>query len=122
MKRLLIVLLACIAAFAAAPEHARAGECGLPSKQRPLWIDFADGNVPYWPMFARPGVIAAAANFIFPPRLREMGAKTVYWEMNLRQRSARPRRPCGRSWSRTGPTGSSIGRLRRRTAPAPGWP
>ena len=44
-------------------------------------------------MFARPGVIAAAANFIFPPRLREMGAKTVYWEMNLRQRVGTPTAP-----------------------------
>jgi hypothetical protein len=93
VKRLLVVLLACIAAFAAVPERARAGECGLPSKQRPLWIDFADGNVPYWPMFARPGVIAAAANFIYPARLREMGAKTVYWEMNLRQRVGTPTAP-----------------------------
>jgi hypothetical protein len=93
VKRLLIVLLACIAAVAVAPQDARAGECGLPGKQRPLWIDFADGNVPYWPMFARPGVIAAAANFIYPPRLREMGAKTVYWEMNLRQRVGTPTAP-----------------------------
>jgi hypothetical protein len=93
VKRLVVVLLACVAAFAAAPPDARAAECGLPGKQRPLWIDFADGNVPYWPMFARPGVIAAAANFIFPPRLREMGAKTVYWEMNLRQRVGTPTNP-----------------------------
>ena len=93
MKRLLVVLLACVAAFAAAPDNARAADCGLPGKQRPLWIDFADGNVPYWPMFARPGVIAAAANFIFPARLRHMGAKTVYWDMNLRQRVGIPTNP-----------------------------
>ena len=96
MKRLLIVLLTCVAAFAAAPNDARAADCGLPGNKRPLWIDFADGNVPYWPMFARPGVIAAAANFIYPPRLREMGAKTVYWEMNLRLRVGIPTRPMRR--------------------------
>jgi hypothetical protein len=67
LKRLLVVLLACVAVVAAAPANAHAAECGLPGKQRPLWIDFVDGNVPYWPMFARPGVIAAAANFISPP-------------------------------------------------------
>jgi hypothetical protein len=93
VKRLLLVLLACVAAFAAAPNDARAADCGLPGNKRPLWIDFADGNVPYWPMFARPGVIAAAANFIYPPRLREMGAKTVYWEMNLRLRVGIPTNP-----------------------------
>jgi hypothetical protein len=93
VKRLLVVLCACAAVFAAVPDEARAAECGLPGNQRPLWIDFADGNVPYWPMFARPGVIAAAANFIYPPRLREMGAKTVYWEMNLRQRVGIPTNP-----------------------------
>ena len=64
-----------------------------PAEQAPLWIDFADGSVPYWPMFARPGVIAAAANFIFPPQIRALGAKTVYWEMNLRQRVGTPTNP-----------------------------
>jgi hypothetical protein len=92
VKRLFIVLLGCIALFAAAPGQAQARECGLPNKA-PLWIDFADGSVPYWPMFARPGVIAAAANFIYPPQLRAMGAKTIYWEMNFRQRVGTPTNP-----------------------------
>ena len=50
MKRLLVVLLACLAAFAAVPERARAGECGLPEqaaaaldrlrrRQRPVLAD-----------------------------------------------------------------------------------
>jgi hypothetical protein len=92
VKRLFIVLLGCIALFSAAPGQADARECGLPNKT-PLWIDFADGSVPYWTMFARPGVIAAAANFIYPPQLRAMGAKTVYWEMNFRQRVGTPTNP-----------------------------
>ena len=92
MKRLLVVLLGCVALFAAAPGQAQARECGLPDKA-PLWVDFADGSVPYWTMFARPGVVAAAANFIFPPQLRAMGAKTVYWEMNFRQRVGTPTNP-----------------------------
>ena len=92
MKRLLVVLLGCAALFAAAPGKAEARECGLPNKT-PLWIDFADGSVPYWPMFARPGVIAAAANFLFPPQIRAMGAKTVYWEMYFRQRVGTPANP-----------------------------
>ena len=78
--------------FAAAPGHADARECGLPNKA-PVWVDFADGSVPYWTMFARPGVVAAAANFIYPPQLRALGAKTVYWEMNFRQRVGVPNNP-----------------------------
>ena len=92
VKRLLVVLIGSVALFAAAPGQAHARECGLPNKT-PLWIDFADGSVPYWPMFARPGVIAAAANFIYPPQLRAMGAKTIYWEMNFRQRVGTPTNP-----------------------------
>ncbi|MEP6909324.1 MAG: hypothetical protein ABI896_02695 [Actinomycetota bacterium] len=96
MKRLLVVLLGCAALFAVLPGHAQAQaktrECGLPAKS-PLWVDYADGSVPYWPMFARPGVIAAAANFIYPAQLRALGAKTVYWEMNFRQRVGTPGNP-----------------------------
>jgi hypothetical protein len=92
VKRLFVVLLACTAFVAATPSKADARECGLPNKA-PLWVDFADGSVPYWTMFARPGVVAAAANFIFPPQIRALGAKTVYWEMNFRQRVGTPTNP-----------------------------
>jgi hypothetical protein len=69
------------------------GRCGLPAT-KPLWIDFADGSVSFWKTFARPGVIAAAANFIYPPRLRAAGAKTVYWDMYLnRNRVGTPNVP-----------------------------
>ena len=92
MKRLLIVAGALAALIAIAPSVAQARECGLPRRE-PLWIDFADGSVPYWPMFARPGIVGAAANFIYPAQLRERGAKTVYWEMNLKQRVGTPTNP-----------------------------
>jgi hypothetical protein len=92
VKRLLIVLLACSFGFAAAPADAQARDCGLP-RQQPMWIDFADGSVPYWTMFAKPGVVAAAANFIYPAQLRLRGVKTVYWEMNLRSRVGTPTKP-----------------------------
>ncbi|HUZ82996.1 MAG TPA: hypothetical protein VMU73_12210, partial [Gaiellaceae bacterium] len=37
--------------------------CGLPQTQ-PLWVDYADGMVPFWStIFARPGIVAAASNF-----------------------------------------------------------
>ena len=92
MKRVLVVLLGSVALFAAHPGHAQARECGLPNKS-PVWVDFADGSVPYWTMFARPGVVGAAANFIYPAQMRALGEKTVYWEMNLRQRVGVPANP-----------------------------
>jgi hypothetical protein len=92
VKRLLIVLVGCAALYAGAPGQAQARECGLPDKS-PVWVDFADGSVPYWPMFARPGIVAAAANFIYPAQLRALGAQTVYWEMHLRNRVGTPGNP-----------------------------
>jgi hypothetical protein len=92
VKRLLVIVLCVCAGFAAAPHRAAADTCGIPDKGT-LWIDFADGSVPFWQMFARPGVIAAAANFIYPPQLRALGAKTVYWDMNFRLRVGSPLEP-----------------------------
>jgi len=92
VKRLLVIALCACAGFAAAPHRAAADTCGIPSKGT-LWVDFADGSVPFWQIFARPGVIAAAANFIYPPQLRAAGAKTVYWDMNFRLRVGTPLEP-----------------------------
>jgi hypothetical protein len=91
-KRLLLIVLCACAGFAAAPHRAAAGTCGIPSKGT-LWVDFADGSVPFWQLFARPGVIAAAANFIYPPQLRAAGVKTVYWDMHFRRRVGTPLEP-----------------------------
>jgi hypothetical protein len=92
VKRLLVLSLGTLTLFVAVPDRAEARECGLPSTS-PVWVDFADGSVPFWTMFARPGVVAAAANFIYPAQLRALGAKTVYWEMNFRQRVGTPTNP-----------------------------
>ncbi|MDQ3823973.1 MAG: hypothetical protein M3321_12120, partial [Actinomycetota bacterium] len=93
MKKLVVAMLAAVAAFAASPRTAEAaGQCGLPD-HRTMWIDFADGSVPFWETFARPGIIAAAANLIYPPKLRERGAQTVYWDMYLNNRVGTPSAP-----------------------------
>jgi hypothetical protein len=92
MRRLLVIALAICAGFAATPHRADAGTCGISGKGT-LWIDFADGSVPFWEMFARPGVIAAASNFIFPPQLRAQGARTIYWDMYLSRRVGSPLEP-----------------------------
>ena len=67
--------------------------CGLPQTQ-PLWVDYADGMVPFWStIFARPGVVGAASNFIVPPQLRAKGAKTVYFDLYLGNRVGTPSKP-----------------------------
>ncbi len=38
-------------------------------------------------------MIAAAANFIYPPQLRALGAKTVYFDLNFRLRVGTPLEP-----------------------------
>ena len=92
LKRILLIIVAALAAVGVAPERSSAGTCGIPG-QGTVWIDFADGSVPFWQLFARPGVIAAASNFIYPPQLRAQGAKTVYWDMYLRRRVGTPLEP-----------------------------
>ncbi|HEU5371314.1 MAG TPA: hypothetical protein VFU51_02890 [Gaiellaceae bacterium] len=67
--------------------------CGLPRTQ-PLWVDYADGMVPFWStIFARPGIVGAASNFIVPPQLRAKGAKTVYFDLYMNNRVGTPSRP-----------------------------
>jgi hypothetical protein len=92
VRRLLLIVLVACAGFAAAPHRAAADTCGIPEKGT-IWVDFADGSVPFWQTFARPGVIAAAANFIYPPQLRALGAKTVYFDLNFRLRVGTPLEP-----------------------------
>ena len=77
---------------AQAPARQLQANCVLPSRA-PLWLDFADGSVPFWNMFAKPGVIAAASNFIYPPKLRAGGAQTVYFDMYLNKRAGKPAAP-----------------------------
>src|SRR5438874_1337614 len=67
--------------------------CGLP-QTAPLWVDYADGMVPFWStIFARPGIVGAASNFIVPPQLRAKGAKTVYFDLYLNNRVGTPSKP-----------------------------
>src|SRR5256714_339678 len=56
-------------------------------------MDFADGSVPSWQLFAQPGVIDAASNFIYPQLERADGAQTVYWDMHITRRVGTPLEP-----------------------------
>lgn len=95
MRRFVLAGVIAAACFAAAARPAPAGAatpCALPENGT-AWIDFADGTVPFWYRFARPGVIAAASNFIYPPKLRAAGAKTVYFDLYLNSRVGTPDKP-----------------------------
>ena len=75
MRRVLLGVAAAVAVAGFLPGHARAqSECAIPQKKT-LWIDFAEGSTAFWPMFAKPGVIVAASNFIYPAKIRGLGAK-----------------------------------------------
>jgi hypothetical protein len=97
--RRILVLGVCVLALTAAA--ARGGgpaaplplPCGLPAAQ-PLWIDYADGGVPFWStIFARPGIVGAASNLLIPPQLRAKGAQTVYFDLYLNNRVGTPSKP-----------------------------
>ena len=95
MRKQLLVVAVCACAWLglARPAAAQPNSCGIPSYST-LWIDFADGSVDFWQsVFARPGVIAAAANQAVPPQLRAQGALSVYWDMYLRNRVGTPDKP-----------------------------
>jgi hypothetical protein len=68
-----------------APAEGLQADCNVITGN-PAWLDFADGSVPFWQMFAKPGVTALASNLIFPPKLRAAGAKTAYFDLYLNRR------------------------------------
>lgn len=59
-----------------------------------MWIDYADGQVPFWQqIFAHPGIVAAASKLVVPPQLRAAGAQTVYFDLDLNNRVGTPSAP-----------------------------
>jgi hypothetical protein len=91
-----VLLVNVLQSAQAAPSHRAAkpvaSECGLPTK-RPLWIDFGDGSVPFWELFAQPGLVSAAANFRYPPQIRARGGNTIYFDLNFHHRLGSPAKP-----------------------------
>jgi hypothetical protein len=92
VRRLLLIALAACAAIGFAPNRAAASStCGIPN-QGTLWIDFA-ATTQYWQIFAKPGLIAATSNFIYPELIRSYGAKIISWDMHLNRRVGTPLQP-----------------------------
>jgi hypothetical protein len=89
VKRLGVLVAAALALALtggrSAPAQELQADCNLFGKS-PIWLDFADGSVPFWNLFAKPGVNALASNLIFPPKLRAAGARTAYFDLYLNRR------------------------------------
>jgi hypothetical protein len=79
-----VVALALVGGSSAPAERLQA-DCNVITGN-PAWLDFADGSVPFWRVFAKPGVTALASNLIYPPKLRAAGAKTAYFDLYLNRR------------------------------------
>ena len=87
---LVAAVLALPAPAAARSDAARIGQCGIPSTN-PVWIDFAtEATINLW---GQRGIVAGASTGEFPAKLRALGAKTVYWDMNFNRRVGTPSAP-----------------------------
>ena len=88
MRRLSLaaVLLCVLALGAASGSNADKAQlpCGLKDYDGTLWADFG------WPSFAdvfgHKGVVVGVSGDAFPEQMRERGAQTIRWDMNLRNR------------------------------------
>src|SRR3954463_8478937 len=92
MRGALGIVVVVVVGWLAAPGVARAGTCGLPDAA-PLWIDYADGTVPFRGQLSKPGVIVATSGGAIPAAFRRAGAQTVYWEMKFEADVGTPSAP-----------------------------
>ncbi|MDX6486423.1 MAG: hypothetical protein QOF43_1576, partial [Gaiellaceae bacterium] len=100
MKRLLLSSVICAALLAVGPASGAkpaaatpapyAGLCGLPATQ-PIWMEF--GQTYLQPIFGRPGVVVGASTGEWPAQMRALGAGTVYFDLNLKNRVGSPTKP-----------------------------
>jgi hypothetical protein len=71
-----------------------AGTCGIPATQ-PVWFDFGQ---PYLqPIFGQPGVVVGTSTGDWPAQMRALGAGTVYFDLNLKNRVGTPTAPTATS-------------------------
>ena len=67
-----------------------AGVCGLPATQ-PIWFEF--GQTYLEPIFGQAGVAVGASTGDWPAHMRSLGAATVYFDLNLRNRVGTTTKP-----------------------------
>jgi hypothetical protein len=96
-KLLLLLLVLCVGVASAAAARPRAsapapyaGTCGIPATQ-PIWFEFGQ---PYLqPIFGQAGVSIGASTGDWPAQMRSLGASTVYFDLNLKNRVGTPTKP-----------------------------
>ena len=87
LRRLLLAAAALVAAVLALPVQAALADapCPVLAATGPVPIEFADGSVAFrQAVFGRPGITVASTGVPVAKALRDAGASTAYWEMNLR--------------------------------------
>ncbi|HEY8704247.1 MAG TPA: hypothetical protein VIL98_05800 [Gaiellaceae bacterium] len=80
------------ARHAAAPVPPYAGQCGLPAAQ-PLWAEFGWPTPAYEAIFGKPGIVVGASSGAWPQKMRDAGAATVYFDLNLKNRIGTTTKP-----------------------------
>ena len=85
LKRLIAATAALVAVLAlSAPAALADAPCPVLAATGPLPVEFADGSVAFrQAVFGRPGVTVASTGVPVAKALRDAGAATGYWEMNL---------------------------------------
>ena len=100
MKTFATLIVICAAALvlgpgaeaAPAPLPPYAGQCGLPASQ-PLWAEFGWPTPSYESIFGKPGIVLGASSGAWPQKMRDAGAATVYFDLNLKNRSGTTTKP-----------------------------
>src|SRR3954452_25416374 len=93
----LFLLIALVFAASASPATPRAnapapyaGQRALPATQ-PMWAEF--GQTYLEPVFGQAVVVVGASTGDWPSHMRSLGAGTVYFDLNLRNRVGTPTKP-----------------------------
>ncbi len=77
---------------ASVPLPSYAGQCGLPQSQ-PLWAEFGWPTPAYEAIFGKPGIVVGASSGAWPAKMRDAGAATVYFDLNLKNRIGTTTKP-----------------------------
>jgi hypothetical protein len=85
LRRALLASAALVAILALpAPAALADAPCPALSPTGPITVEFSDGSVGFrQAVFARPGITVASTGVPVAKALRDAGASTAYWEMNL---------------------------------------
>jgi len=92
---LLSLSVVLVGSAAGAPPRAAApapyaGQCGIPATQ-PVWFEFGQSYLQ--PVFGQPGVVVGTSTGDWPAQMRALGAGTVYFDLNLKNRVGTPTKP-----------------------------